>query len=208
MYPWERWSKDKSVFALLTLPNTSKGLTALEPAWSMRSTSSSPHLSVAKLLVWPPTLIPPLLPDHDPQRFISQACPLGYVFSTAMVRTELGCSDSTLTGFSGIRDKNSDSTERFGLVRRCIKISLTRAGFDMLPATYERIFSNCRALVIDYGEDLHGALKLELEQSLIMIEESKEEIYWLADFVEHCEWFESQIVSCLYTYEGIGLGTH
>ena len=57
----------------------------------------------------------------------------------------------------------------------------------MLPATYERIFSNCRALVIDYkrGEDLYGALKLELEQSLtalagiMMIEDSKEEIDWI-----------------------------
>jgi hypothetical protein len=137
-----------------------------------------------------------------------------------MVRVELGCGNSTLTGFSGTWDKKSDSAEQFGLVRRCIKISLTRAGFDVLPATYERIFSNCRALIIDYkrGEDLYGALKLELEQSLtalagIMIEESKEEIDWLANFAEHCEWFESQIVSCLYfvqknTYEGIGFGTH
>ena len=47
----------------------------------------------------------------------------------------------------------------------------------MLSATYER------------GEDLYGASKLELEQSLtalagIMLEESKEEV---ADFAKNCE---------------------
>jgi len=59
----------------------------------------------------------------------------------------------------------------------------------MLSATYD---SNCRPLVIDYkrGEDLYGALKLELEQSFtalagIMIEEPKEESDWLADFAEN-----------------------
>jgi cullin-4 len=127
-----------------------------------------------------------------------------------MVCVELGCNNSTITGFSGTWDKKSDSAEQFGLVRRCIKISLTRADFDMLPATYERIFSSCRALVIDYkrGEDLYGALKLELEHSLtdlagILIKGSKEEIDWLADFAAHCEWFESQIVSCLYFVQNI-----
>ena len=80
-----------SVFAFLTLLNTSKGLTPLQPTvvWLVLSTSSGPHLPVqvpvAKLLVWPSTLIPPLLLHHDPQRFISHARP-GYVFSTAMVR--------------------------------------------------------------------------------------------------------------------------
>ena len=82
---------------------------------------------------------------------------------------------------------------------------MTRAGFNLLPATYERIFSNCGALVIDYkrGEDLYDTLKLELEQSLtalagIMVEESKKEVDWLADFWKHCEWFESQIVFISY----------
>ena len=87
-----------SVFAFLTLPNTSKGLIPFKPTvvWSMRSTSSGPHLPITKLLLWPPTMIPPLLPDCDPQRPISQARPLGYVFSTVMVRIELGRSNSTL----------------------------------------------------------------------------------------------------------------
>ena len=84
-----------------------------------------------------------------------------------MVRVELGCSNPALPRFPGTWDKKSDSTEQF---------SLTRAGFDVLSATYER------------GEDLYGASKLELEQSLIalagiMLEESKE----VADFAKNCE---------------------
>ena len=114
-----------SVFAFLTLLNTSKGLTPLQPTvvWLIRSTSSGPHLPVqvpvAKLLVWPSTLIPPLLLHHDPQRFISHARP-GYVFSTAMARVELGCSNPALPRFPDTWDKKSDSTEQFSLVRRCI----------------------------------------------------------------------------------------
>ena len=66
---------------------------------------------------------------------------------------------------------------------------MTRAGFDVLSVTYER------------GEDLYGASKLELEQRLtalagLRLEESKEEVDWLADFAKSCEWFELQIMSC------------
>ncbi|KIJ95335.1 hypothetical protein K443DRAFT_51912, partial [Laccaria amethystina LaAM-08-1] len=182
-----------SVFALLTLPNTSKGLTALQPTVVDAVNivgSASPRRKVARLAT-----------DSD-SASASRSRSATIHKPGASIRIRILDSDGTW-------DKKSDSTEQFGLVRRCIKISLTRASFDVLPATYERIFSNCRALVIDYkrGEDLYGALKLELEQSLtalarIIIEESKEEIDWLANFAEHCEWFESQIalVESLLTY--------
>ncbi|EDR04746.1 uncharacterized protein LACBIDRAFT_330354, partial [Laccaria bicolor S238N-H82] len=183
-----------SVFALLTLPNTSKGLTALQPTVVNAvniAGSASPRRKVARLAT-----------DSD-SASASRSRPATIHKPGASIRIRILDSDGTW-------DKKPESTEQFGLVRRCIKISLTRAGFDMLPATYERIFSTCRALVIDYkrGEDLYGALKLELEQSLtalagIMIEEPKEEIDWLAGFAKHCEWFESQIVYVVNEHRAI-----
>lgn len=90
----------------------------------------------------------------------------------------------------------------FNIIRASIRILLDSSITDELPATYEKLYSACRAVVCeaDRGEGLYENLKLSLEQcvgrvSRQLLELSQPGIHWLQPFVEACEWFEGRVVS-------------
>jgi len=123
-----------------------------------------------------------------------------------MVRIELGCSNSTLTGFSGTRDKKSDSTEQYqNLVDTSrLRHALCDLRFELLTPSYW-LQAGQRSLWC--FEAWTGAKFHCLGRDYDWGTKGGE---WLAS--GFCGEFKSQIVSCLYfvqenTYEGIGLGT-
>ncbi|KAI0344167.1 Cullin-domain-containing protein [Trametopsis cervina] len=88
----------------------------------------------------------------------------------------------------------------FNIIRASIRILLDSSITDELPATYEKLYSACRAVVCeaDRGEGLYENLKLSLEQcvgrvSRQLLELSQPGIHWLQSFVEACEWFEGRV---------------
>ncbi|KAF8213470.1 Cullin family-domain-containing protein [Mycena galopus ATCC 62051] len=105
---------------------------------------------------------------------------------------------------------------------QCIKQLLMRVG-GALPATSEAIYSECFSVVcvLNAGEDLYAALKLELEKTALSLYRdelakfpkttcsSKPSIQsdsadvaakevagaWIKKFVEICEWFEEKVLA-------------
>jgi cullin-4 len=94
------------------------------------------------------------------------------------------------------------SAPRSNTLQQCIKRILARdSGDGKLPVTYEDIYSQCLAAVcvLNTGESLYQTLKLELEQSVSRLAtELKNDLnpaqIWLKNFVDVCEWFETQVV--------------
>ena len=86
------------------------------------------------------------------------------------------------------------------LLRRCMRIILTRDATDALPFTYEHIFSLCRDAVVIHrkGEILAGMLKTELDQSVTRLERGladdiSEGISFAQPFAQALTWFEKQL---------------
>ena len=72
---------------------------------------------------------------------------------------------------------------------------------DLLPATNQKIYAACQALVCSAqkGEGIHEYLKLHMERSFDglrrdLLADSRMGIAWLEPFVQTCEWFEKQVV--------------
>ncbi|KAH7884113.1 Cullin-4B [Phlebopus sp. FC_14] len=89
----------------------------------------------------------------------------------------------------------------FALLRACIRVLLTRTTLDVLPATYERIYNACGAIVCvaDRGEALYDVLRMELDQCSSRLlhklnsVEGGRAIDWLDGFVHVCTWYERQV---------------
>jgi len=86
------------------------------------------------------------------------------------------------------------------LLRRCMRIILTRDATDPLPLTYERIYTLCRdAVVIDNkGETLAVMLRIELDQSVVRLENGladdiSEGVGFALPFAEALTWFEKHV---------------
>jgi hypothetical protein len=86
------------------------------------------------------------------------------------------------------------------LLRRCMRIILTRDTTDALPFTYEHIFSLCRDAVVIHrkGETLCDMLKTELGQSVARLERGladdiSEGISFAQPFAHALTWFEKQV---------------
>ncbi|KAF9460280.1 Cullin family-domain-containing protein [Collybia nuda] len=105
--------------------------------------------------------------------------------------------------------KETHDNDPHALVRRCIEIVLTRDSPDILPTTYEGIYSACRSIVTvsNKGEGLYGTLKMELEKAVNRLakgltEFAKEGMNWVVEFLRVCQWFEKQmdLLQSLVTY--------
>ncbi|OBZ79494.1 Cullin-4 [Grifola frondosa] len=88
----------------------------------------------------------------------------------------------------------------FALVRRCVRVLLTKDGDDKLPATYEQIYRTCKSVVCDHGkgEGLYENVKLELEKCVgalasSLLRDGRGSVSWLIPFIESCAWFEKQV---------------
>jgi cullin-4 len=80
-------------------------------------------------------------------------------------------------------------------------VLLTRGASPASPATYERIFKACQAIVMaaNEGERLHGALRLELEKCISALAQeiagSKAQgVAWLEVLNEAADWFQQRVV--------------
>jgi cullin 4 len=86
------------------------------------------------------------------------------------------------------------------VLRRCMRIILTRDSTDTLPLTYERIYALCRDAVVIHrnGETLGDVLKKELDQSVSRLERGladdiSEGVGFALPFAHALTWFEKQL---------------
>lgn len=98
-------------------------------------------------------------------------------------------------------DEPSADDGSFALVRRCLRILLTKDTEEILPCPYEDIYAGCRSVVTvaNKGEGLYGSLKLELEQSVgrlanDLIATPDKGMHWIVEFVHACQWFDLHVV--------------
>jgi cullin-4 len=86
------------------------------------------------------------------------------------------------------------------LLRRCMRIILTRDSADALPLTYERIYTFCRDAVVIHnkGETLADMLRIELDQSVSRLERGladdiSEGVGFALPLAHALTWFEKQV---------------
>jgi hypothetical protein len=98
-------------------------------------------------------------------------------------------------------DEPLEDDGSFALVRRCLRILLTKDSEEILPCPYEDIYAGCRSIVTlaNKGEGLYGSLKIELEQSVgrianDLIAAPEKGMHWIVEFVKVCQWFELHVV--------------
>lgn len=89
----------------------------------------------------------------------------------------------------------------FPLIKRCLKVILTRDSDETCPCTNEVMYAACRSIVtvLNKGEGLYDTLKMELERSVARLAtdltaSSETGINWIVEFVKVCKWFESRVV--------------
>lgn len=94
-------------------------------------------------------------------------------------------------------------------LRRSIRILLTRRSLEILPTTYERLYSMCRSVVTisEAGSSLYNILKMELDQCVKGIEShllssEKLDVEWISELNQTFKWFNSQIVSKITNSHG------
>ncbi len=87
------------------------------------------------------------------------------------------------------------------MLRASIRLLLDIENTEPLPATYQRLFTACRAVVCEAerGQGLYESLKLSLEQGIgkiatRLVSSAQTGEQWLESFVNACEWFEKQVV--------------
>ena len=78
---------------------------------------------------------------------------------------------------------------------------MTRASGEVIPASYEAIYTACRSVVTvsNRGDGLYDTLKIELEQSVgglasDLTTSAEKGMNWIAEFVKVCRWFELRVV--------------
>lgn len=193
-----------SVFLLLSLSKTSKGLSELRPTLTdnAHESTSHPH-KVARLTTdsdsasasrpRPILAVPPkpgkpiqiqIIGDHGACFRLTHACSH---ISLTMLESPLPAGDKQLV-----------------LLQRCIRTVLTRhpGADDTIPATYEGIYNACRSVIMvsHLGDKLYDILRIELEQSIrrlskVLTESTEMETKWITTFNKALKWFDDQIVS-------------
>ncbi|KAH7907189.1 Cullin-4B [Hygrophoropsis aurantiaca] len=181
--------------SLLTLPQTSKGFTALRPTIiDTIDEGSASH----------PRKTPRLDADSD-SGSASRSRDRAQPSNNGPIRMQVIGIEARLT----TADKASGSDNNFVLLRACMRFVLAKDSKDRLPASYETIYSACRSVVCvaGKGEGLYGALTMEIVQSVARLageleKKGKEGLDWIAQLVEICAWFETQIalLQSLLTY--------
>ncbi|KII86249.1 hypothetical protein PLICRDRAFT_55976 [Plicaturopsis crispa FD-325 SS-3] len=180
------------IISLLTLPQTSKGFTAL------RSTvvdNGTDHRSES-----PPRKTPRLSADSDSTSSRSRK---------QKNNEKRGPITIHIDGEPVKRAPDSINDPLFAQVRGCIRMLLQKDGTDVLPATYEGIYSACRSIVCisNRGEGLYENLKIEIEQCAVRLARSLSDdkatgVEWIKVFNDACGWFERQValLQSLLTY--------
>ena len=192
-----------SVFTLLTLPQTSSGFTALRSTVidSVDDGSASPRIFKTPRLDTDSDSASASRSKHHNAR---NGGPIRMQIigdHRTCVNAQRSNITSTLPSLASARKPN-DGDDAFALVRRCVRITLTRGTDDVLPASPEGIYSACRSIVSvsNKGEGLYGNLKLELEQCVgrlanDLLAETEDGMQWVSFFVQVTQWFETQVVS-------------
>ncbi|KAH9983287.1 Cullin-4B [Russula compacta] len=176
------------LITLLTFPSTSNGFTALR---------SSVHENSISLPSFPLSKVARLDADSDPG---SASRSRAGVRSTSRVVAAGGPVRVSISGdFQQPRTQHQIDGS-LALLRRCMRIILTRDATDALPLTYERIYALCRDAVVIHnkGEVLADMLKIELEQSVACLERGltddvSEGIGFALPFAQVLTWFEKQV---------------
>ncbi|GJE92100.1 cullin-domain-containing protein [Phanerochaete sordida] len=100
-----------------------------------------------------------------------------------------------------LKVQSNDVYDRdLALVRRAIRVVLAKGTTETMPATYEKIYAACRAVVqnAQNGEGVYEYLKMEMERcfgSLLreLLETPHIGVAWLQPFIETCSWFDRQV---------------
>jgi cullin-4 len=190
-----------TVYSILTLPNTSDGLTYLKPtsaAGSADGSGSPPH-KVARLST-----------DYDSasaSRSKKTSIHNNSLDGPIQIQIVGDCSSSfsclqlycLITSF--VEFRKPDGKKELALLIQCIRIVLGRNHMDILPVTYERIYSTCRSAITTspIGESLYDHLRIELEKAVGqmvtgMVTLGENDVAWISSLNESFKWFEDQIV--------------
>ncbi|KAF8637776.1 hypothetical protein AX17_002585 [Amanita inopinata Kibby_2008] len=182
-----------SVFTLLSLPQTSKGFTTLR-ATAVADALDDGSASISRK-------VPRLDTDSDcATASRSKPPPKPAAATPGPIRIQV---------FGDYVEKPAPEGAQSALLRRCIRIILTREHPEVIKTTHEAIYSACRSIVVvaNKGEGLYSTLKLELEQCVgqlsgILCGLSVKGIDWIVQFVSVCEWFGTQtnLLRSLLTY--------
>jgi cullin-4 len=199
-----------TIATLLTFPSSSNGFTAFRPSINDSHVTPPPSLQLHK--------VPRLETDSD-SGSASRSRVAAHPTSRSHVGAARGPVKVTISGRlrtfecpSGPtqhpnRQPNpaSPPTQRqiedsLSLLRRCVRIILTRETTDALPVTYERIFSLCRDAIVvhNQGEILANVVKIELDKSVSLLEHDladdiSEGVGFASSFARALTWFEKQV---------------
>ncbi|KAF9527911.1 Cullin family-domain-containing protein [Crepidotus variabilis] len=182
-----------TVFALLSFPTSSKGLTALRT--TSLATSSLDDGSES------PRKVARSATDSDSAS----------AFRSKQDNPQTKRPNQTLQiKIAGDYSPSTSPEKKFlSLLDRSIRIILTRNQINPLPASHEEIYTACRYMVVvaHRGGDLYEKLNLQLQQSLQMLvrellSSEEKDVSWISSFNNATNWFESQIklLKSLFTY--------
>ena len=199
------------IASILTFPSISNGFTALRP--SIRdSHDTSPSLQLFK--------VPRLVADSDSgsasrSRAVVQPASQSHVVAARdPVRVRISGNLRTCRCPSGqhrILISNQyhfpasphtqhQITQSLSLLRKSVRIILTRDAQDALPATYERIYALCRDAVVVYnqGEALAKIVVIELEKCVALLERKLADdildgVGFASSLSGAFTWFEKQV---------------
>ncbi|KIY45432.1 hypothetical protein FISHEDRAFT_76614 [Fistulina hepatica ATCC 64428] len=205
----------RSVFTLLTLPNTGLGFEVLE------SLDESSKLASAGNILVPAVADEPTGSSASPRkkprlsnvpivatRFHASTASRQPLRS-APARTRLAAGPITiqLVSEDDQASSRSDSTDEFWrLLQRTIIGSLERVGQELhLPASFDELYNACRHTVVvaGKGEDLYAnQLRLGLQKCSVYIVNTllaaeQAGVHWISLFVSLCTWFEKTMASKL-----------
>ncbi|KAH8999781.1 Cullin-4B [Lactarius akahatsu] len=178
------------IATLLTFPSTSNGFTAFRSSIH-DSHAASPNFQLHK--------VRRLDADSD-SGSASRSRAVVHPTSRSHVMVARGPANFGISGNlpSPLTQRQID--EVLSILRHCVRIILTRDTESALPATYERIFALCRDAVVvhDKGEILANIVKIELDQSVALLEcqlaeNISEGVGFASPFAEALTWFERQV---------------
>ncbi|KZT09051.1 Cullin-4B [Laetiporus sulphureus 93-53] len=174
------------VFTILSLPKTSDAFSAAFTSSTHVADpgSASPPRKMARLDV-----------DSDSastSRSRASSRPQPREGGGPVVIKFIGLAAQPSTSAQGDRD--------FALVKRSIRVLLSKDSRDVLPATYDQIYRACRSAVCVHGrgEGLYENVRLELERCIGglangLLQSRAEAVEWLVAFNDVCAWFERAV---------------
>lgn len=199
-----------NIYSILTLPKTSDGLTCLKPSSlvnaGLADDSGSPPHKVARLSTD--------LDSASASRSKQSAIHSNNSHGPIQIQFVGDCSSSSnylrylqfycclIIYFAEFRQP--DGKKELASLNQCIRIVLDRNCMDILPLTYERIYSTCRSVIITShnNDSLYDHLRIELEKAVgqmvvELVTPVESDVAWISSLNESLKWFEEQIVECV-----------